>query len=45
VIDATTSVGLDLCRIFVALVSREFGSGSFRVERIRQKPQPESLTA
>jgi hypothetical protein len=45
VIDAATSVGLDLCRIFVALVSREFGAGSFRVERTQKKPQPEPLTA
>jgi hypothetical protein len=45
VIDASTAVGQALNRIFIGLVAREFGSGSFRVERIQQKPRPEAVTA
>jgi hypothetical protein len=32
VIDATTSVGRDLCRLFAGFLRREFGEDSFRVE-------------
>jgi hypothetical protein len=35
VIDASTSVGKDLNRVFIGFVTREFGAGSFRVERVR----------
>jgi hypothetical protein len=45
VIDATTPVGRDLNRVFIGFVTREFGSGSFRVERVQQKPRPEPVTA
>jgi hypothetical protein len=34
VIDATGEVSVDLNRIFLGLISREFGASSFRVERI-----------
>jgi hypothetical protein len=45
VIDASTVVGRDLNRVFIGLVTREFGPGSFRVERIQKKPQPEPVPA
>jgi hypothetical protein len=45
VIDASTAVGRDLNRVFIGFVTREFGAGSFRVERVQQKPQPEPMTA
>lgn len=49
VIDASTPVGRDLNRLFIGFMTREFGSGSFRVERVEQavptKPQPEAVTA
>ena len=45
VIDAATDVGRDLNRIFIGLITREFGSGSFRVERVRNPPEPELVTA
>jgi len=41
VIDATTAVGRDFIRLFLGFLSREFGPGSFRVERV---PQPTSPT-
>lgn len=44
-IDASTAVGRDLNRVFVGLITREFGAASFRVERVPHKPQPETLTA
>jgi hypothetical protein len=45
VIDASTPVGRDLNRVFIGFVTREFGPGSFRVERVQQKPRPEPMTA
>jgi len=33
VVDASTDVGRDICRIFTGFLSREFGEDSFRVER------------
>ena len=45
VIAAGTPVGLDLNRVFVSLVTRQFGPGSFRVERVQQELQPEPVTA
>lgn len=49
VIDAATAVGRDLNRVFIGLLSREFGAGSFRVERIEHgrqpQPRPEPVTA
>lgn len=48
VIDAGTPVGRDLNRLFIGFMTREFGPGSFRVERVQQpKPetQPEPVTA
>jgi hypothetical protein len=48
VIDASTPVGRDLNRLFIGFMTREFGPGSFRVERVQQpKPetQPEPVTA
>ncbi len=53
VIDGSTPVGRDLNRLFLGFMTREFGPGSFRVERI-QRPQeaerkattqPEPVTA
>ena len=46
VIDAATAVGRDLNRLFIGFMTREFGPGSFRVERLHQpKPQTETATA
>ena len=45
VIDAATEVGRDLNRVFIGFISREFGPGSFRVERVHRNPQPEPVTA
>jgi hypothetical protein len=45
VIDAGTPVGRDLNRVFVGLMTREFGTGSFRVERVRHQPEPRTVTA
>ncbi|MDY3563389.1 hypothetical protein R5W23_004892 [Gemmata sp. JC673] len=39
-IDASTPVGRDLNRLFVGFLTREFGSGGFRVERIEHPPEP-----
>ena len=36
VIDASTDVGRDLNRLFIGFLTREFGPGSFRVERVQQ---------
>jgi hypothetical protein len=44
VIDAGTAVGRDLNRVFLKLLSREFGPGAFRVERVKQN-QPEPVAA
>ena len=44
VIDAGTPVGRDLNRVFVGLMTREFGPGAFRVERVSHH-QPEPVTA
>lgn len=40
VIDATTAVGRDFNRLFLGFLSREFGPGSFRVERVPTPPEP-----
>ncbi len=41
VIDADTTVGLDFNRLFIGFVTREFGAGSFRVERVAaDRPEP-----
>lgn len=49
VIDASTDVGRDLNRLFIGFMTREFGPGSFRVERVERpaepKPRPEHMTA
>ena len=49
VIDASTEVGRDLNRLFIGFMTREFGPGSFRVERVQRpaepKTQPEVVTA
>lgn len=43
VIDGSTAVGRDLAKVFTAFLRREFGEGSFRVERLhRPQPQPQS---
>ena len=44
-IDASTPVGRDLNRVFIGFLTREFGPGSFRVERVHPQPQPEPVTA
>lgn len=49
VIDAATPVGRDLNRLFIGFMTREFGPGSFRVERVQHHPatapRPEPVTA
>lgn len=45
VIDASTEVGRDFNRVFVGLISREFGAGSFRVKRVHRSSQPEPVAA
>jgi hypothetical protein len=51
VIDASTAVGRDLNRLFIGFMTREFGPGSFRVERVVRPPeaevqeQPQPVTA
>ncbi len=51
VIDAATAVGVDLNRLFIGFLTREFGPGAFRVERVARaqeavaKEQPEPVTA
>ena len=40
VIDAGTPVGIDLNKLFLGFVTREFGPGSFRVERVEHPPEP-----
>jgi len=49
VIDAATPVGRDLNRVFIGLVTREFGPDSFRVERVDRARdaahRPEPVTA
>lgn len=47
VIDAGTPVGRDLNRVFIGLMTREFGPGSFRVERVQKhapQAEPEAQT-
>lgn len=39
VIDAGTEVGRDIARIFTGYLSREFGEGAYRVERLTVKEQ------
>lgn len=42
VIDADSTVGLDVNRLFVGLLRREFGEDSFSVERLhRPRPEPQ----
>lgn len=43
VIDASTAVGRDLSRLFVGFVGREFGRGSFQVERVAAKLEPSTV--
>jgi hypothetical protein len=38
VVDASTSVGRDLNRLFVGFVHREFGEDAFQVERVDTMP-------
>jgi hypothetical protein len=50
VIDAGTPVGRDLNKLFIGLVTREFGAGAFRVERLardkrREAAQPQETPA
>ncbi|VTR92501.1 Uncharacterized protein OS=Syntrophobacter fumaroxidans (strain DSM 10017 / MPOB) GN=Sfum_3784 PE=4 SV=1 [Gemmata massiliana] len=44
VIDAGTAVGRDLSRLFIGFLTREFGTGSFRVERVAHEPEPSPHT-
>jgi len=39
VIDATTPVGRDLCRIFTGFAIREFGEAAFKVRRVDESPR------
>ncbi|MFL5240598.1 MAG: hypothetical protein ACJ8FY_00695 [Gemmataceae bacterium] len=47
VIDAGTLVGRDVNRLFIGFVRREYGTGSFRVERVNGLPQeqPQAVPA
>ena len=47
VIDASTTVGQDLNRLFVGFLKREFGPDAFRVEHFRgaDRRQPEEVAA
>ena len=47
VIDASTTVGQDLNRLFVGFLKREFGPDAFRVEHLRgaERRQPEEVAA
>jgi hypothetical protein len=38
VVNAATAVGRDLNKLFVGFLTREFGAGAFRVERIAPEP-------
>ncbi|MFO0804407.1 MAG: hypothetical protein U0791_14950 [Gemmataceae bacterium] len=40
VMNAATEVGRDLNKLFAGFLSREFGAGAFRVERIAPEPSP-----
>jgi hypothetical protein len=47
VIDATTPVGRDICRIFTGFAIREFGENAFKVRRVSDipsVPQPQEVT-
>lgn len=48
VIDASTSVGRDICRIFTGFALREFGEAAVKVRRIGEAqaaaPQPQKVT-
>jgi hypothetical protein len=37
VVDADSTVGRDLCRLFVGFMRREFGDSGFQVERINRE--------
>lgn len=39
VIDASTSAGRDLNKLFIGFLRREFGEDSFRVERVDSHPK------
>lgn len=44
VVDASTSIGRDLNRLFVGFLGREFGPDSFRVERMEAgSPHPATV--
>lgn len=47
-IDASSAIGQDLCRIFTGFAIREFGETSFKVRHARKSPaaasHPQSLT-
>jgi hypothetical protein len=47
VIDAGTAVGRDVNRLFTGFLTREFGPGSFKVERVEAplRQQPQETTA
>jgi hypothetical protein len=42
-IDASTSVGQSLNKLFVGFISREFGRGSFQVERVAVMAEPTTV--
>ena len=41
VVDATTDVGRDVCRLFTGFAIREFGEGAFTVRKAGGKSEPE----
>ncbi len=42
VIDSSTDVGRDICRIFTGFAAREFGDESFSVSRVDAAPRVEA---
>jgi hypothetical protein len=44
VIAATSQVGIDLNRLFLGFMTREFGTDSFRVERVAAAEEPVTTT-
>ena len=41
VVDATTDVGRDVCRLFTGFAIREFGESAFSVRKAERKPEPD----
>jgi len=42
VVDASTEVGRDICRIFTGFAIKEFGEDAFKVERLKRNKREEA---